>query len=158
MICNFQSLVKIPTWLNAKLVVKIVKVTKGELKQKSDWELTVLVVSPSHIKKLNRLYRHKNKVTDVLSFSQYEGLPLILPRQKQIYLGDIILCFSQIKRQAKIFKHSLRQEFSLLLVHGLLHLLGYEDKTQNQYHKMAKIQDSVLAKIYGESNKINKKF
>ena len=149
MLCNFKSLVKIPAGINAKLVAKIVKVTKAKLKPKKDWELTVLVVSPGQIKKLNRLYRHKNTVTDVLSFSQAEGPALILPRQKQAYLGDIVLCLSLIKKQAKIFKHSLKQEFSLLLVHGFLHLLGYEDKTQKQYQKMAKIQDDVLAKIYG---------
>ena len=56
-------------------------------KIKTDWEVTVLLVSPQYIKKLNQKYRHKNKVTDVLSFSQKEGSKLILPGQKTTYLA-----------------------------------------------------------------------
>jgi probable rRNA maturation factor len=150
-------LVKIPSGLNAKLVIKIVNATRAELKIKKEWEVTVMAVSPGYIKKLNKQYRHKNKVTDVLSFSQQEGPAMILAGQKQIYLGDIILCLDQIKKQAKLFGHSFKREFSLLTIHGLLHLLGYDDKTQKQYEIMAKIQDEVLAKIYGKSIKTNKK-
>lgn len=157
MICNFQSLVKIPLGFNKSLATKLVGATRQELKIKKDWEITVMVVSPAYIKKLNQKYRHKNKVTDVLSFSQQEGASMILAGQKEIYLGDIILCFDQIKKQAKIFKHSLKHEFSLLLIHGLLHLLGHDDKTQKQYEVMAKIQDKVLANIYGKSITISQK-
>jgi probable rRNA maturation factor len=151
--CNFYSLVKKPANLSALKVSKIIKVAADGLKLKADWEVTVLLVSPQYIKKLNQKYRHKNKVTDVLSFSQKEGLKLILPGQKIQYLGDIILCYAQIKNQAKLFRHSVENEFALLLIHGFLHLLGYEDETDEQYQKMAIIQDRILTKIYAGSKK-----
>lgn len=158
MACHFQSLIKTPAGFNAKLVDKLAELVRANLRIKKDWEFSVLVVSPAYIRRLNRTYRGKDKVTDVLSFSQQEGTPLILPQNKQLYLGDIILCFSQIEKQAKIFGHSQEREFSLLVIHGLLHLLGYEDKNEKQYQAMAKIQDKVLAKIYGQSKQVNKKF
>lgn len=149
MISNYYSLVKIPAKFNSRFAAKVVTETVKALRLKDKGEVTILTVSPAYIKKLNQKYRQKNKVTDVLSFSQKEGAKL--PGKQGVYLGDIFLCFDQIKKQAKIFNHSLESEFAMLIVHGFLHLLGYQDETDRQYQKMAKIQDQVLAKIYGKN-------
>jgi probable rRNA maturation factor len=158
MLCNFYSLVKKPDNLSSIKVAKIINVVAGELKIRMNWEVTVLLVSPQYIKKLNQQYRQQDKVTDVLSFSQKEGLQLKFPGQKARYLGDIVLCYAQIKKQAKLFNQTVEKEFALLLIHGFLHLMGYEDNTDKQYKKMAKIQDRVLAKIYDRHKKATKKF
>jgi probable rRNA maturation factor len=109
----------------------------------------VLIVGDQKIKTLNRKFRHKDKVTDVLSFSQKEGQKIVLPSAYSQYLGDIMICLPQVKRQAEKFGHSLKWEFSLLLIHGLLHLLGYNDQTDAQYQKMKVIQDKILMQNYG---------
>jgi probable rRNA maturation factor len=155
MICNFYSLVKIPAKFKAKFAAKVVAATARELRLKENGEVTVMVVSPAFIKKLNQQYRHKNKVTDVLSFSQKEGPEIQLPAKQKVNFGDIILCFAQVKKQAKLFNHGLEQEFALLVIHGFLHLLGYKDDTDRQYQKMAKIQDRVLIKIYGKIKQVS---
>jgi probable rRNA maturation factor len=155
MICDFYSLVKIPAKFKAKFAAKVVAATARELKLKENGEVTVMVVSPAYIKKLNQQYRHKNKVTDVLSFSQKEGLEIKLPAIQKVYYGDIILCFAQVKKQAKLFRHNIDEEYALLIIHGFLHLLGYKDDTDQQYQKMAKIQDRVLTKIYGKNKQIS---
>jgi len=157
MVSNFHSLAPQTGKIDAKLVLKILETTRRDLKISNQTEVTVLVVGAAFIKNLNRRYRGINKVTDVLSFSQEEGLKLKLPKQANKYLGDIVLCWPQIKKQAKLFGHSLNEEFALLLIHGFLHLLGYEDNTDRQYQKMAKIQDRILIKIYGKNKKAAKK-
>lgn len=86
-------------------------------------ELSILLVDDRQIRKLNRSWRKKNRPTDVLSFAQREGKGAD-PRDP--LLGDIVISVERAKAQAKQAGHPLDQEMDLLLVHGLLHLLGYE--------------------------------
>ena len=79
-------------------------------------EISIAILSSAEIKKLNKIYRQKNKVTDVLSFNLDD---------EQI-LGEIVICLDQAKKQAKEKKTSLQAELKLLVVHGTLHLLGYD--------------------------------
>lgn len=97
------------SWLDdfAKIVSKKFKIRK---------EISIAILSPLEIKKLNKIYRQKNKVTDVLSFN--------LDDEK--ILGEILICLEQAKKQAKEKKTSLQAELKLLATHGTLHLLGYD--------------------------------
>ena len=99
------------------------------------------------MRSLNKHYRHLDKVTDVLSFSQQEGLALNNP-EEPLYLGDIIVCYAQVIKQAKVFGFSREKELAFLIIHGLLHLLGYQDKNQKQYLKMETIQNKILSYFY----------
>lgn len=111
-------------------------------------ELTITVVDDKKIRFLNKKYRHKDKVTDVLSFSQKEGNKIILPKGEEDYLGDMVICYPQVIRQAKKFKQTISKEFGLLLIHGFLHLVGYDDKTKKDWQEMEKIQNKIFSKIY----------
>lgn len=90
------------------------------------------------MKKLNAQYRGKNKTTDVLSFAMDE---------EENLLGDILLSLDQAKRQATEHKHSLRHELLILIIHGLLHLLGYDHETDEDYKVMFKKEKEVLKKV-----------
>ncbi len=79
-------------------------------------ELTVVLVSDRKIKELNRTYRGRNYPTDVLSFSYDDPT----------YLGDIIISVETAKKQAEEMGHSLEREVAVLVIHGFLHLLGYD--------------------------------
>jgi len=80
---------------------------------------------------LNRDYRHKDRPTDVLSFAQAEGAPEEAPPSGgPLLLGDIILSTDAALRQARAGRRTLAAEVEWLLVHGMLHLLGYEDETE----------------------------
>jgi probable rRNA maturation factor len=138
--------------LGQKGLSKIISRVARILGKETNFEITILLVGDKEIRSLNKKFRHKDKVTDVLSFSQREGAQLILPRQEGNYLGDIVICYAQAKRQAKIYGQSLTKEFTLLLIHGFLHLLGYSDERKKDYQKMEKIQNKIFNKIYGTAH------
>ncbi len=147
-ICNFTKKVKADSFINAKNISLALNKTAQLLNIKGGLELAVVIVSPGEIKKLNRKYRQINKVTDVLSFREQDGEPVVL-HGKTKYLGDIVICWQQVKKQAPQFKQSVKKEFMMLVCHGFLHLLGYDDKTASQYRKMELIQDKLINILYG---------
>ena len=82
---------------------------------------TVALVSDRRIAALNRRYRRQGRATDVLSF----------PARANGYLGDVVISTETARRQARRFGHSLNEEVKLLMLHGLLHLLGYDHERDN---------------------------
>lgn len=101
--------------------------------------LEVIVVGNAEIKKLNSKYRRKNKITDVLSFAWREDKKI-----KSEYIGEIYICFPQIVKQAKEYKVTVKDEFARMLVHGILHLAGYDHLTGPQEKKMIGIQEKIV--------------
>lgn len=150
MICNFYPQIKGKLAINKKFAAKIISVAVKELKLKKDFEITVLVVNRAKIRNLNRKFRVMDKATDVLSFSQKEGQAVFTPKSEPEYWGDIIICYPVLKKQAQVFGQSLEREFAFLLIHGFLHLLGYNDQTKKEYQQMEKTQNKILTKIYGK--------
>ncbi len=130
-----------------KLLGKILDQAAKVLKIGAKTEISLIIVDTAKIRSLNKQYRRKDKVTDVLSFSQQEGLALNNPKGL-VYLGDIVICYTQVKKQAKVFGLAREKELAFLAIHGLLHLLGYQDKTQKQYLKMEKLQNKILSYFY----------
>lgn len=89
--------------------------------------ISLAIVSPWEIKKWNKLYRQKDKATDVLSFPEYDSLlALRKTREKKIFLGEIVLCYNDIKVYAQENKINLLEELTRVTAHGILHLLGLE--------------------------------
>jgi probable rRNA maturation factor len=88
-------------------------------------ELSVLITDDLKIQVLNKDYRGKDYATDVLSFSQLEGEKLIAANDK-VVLGDIVISYDTALRQAEQLGVDIEEEMSRLIVHGLLHLIGYE--------------------------------
>lgn len=104
--------------------------------------VNVAFVSPEEIQKLNNTYRQKNKVTDVLSFPEYNGKnDIINEASENIFLGEIVLCYDYVVQASKEDKVSLEQELSYILSHGLLHLLGFDHSEE-----MFAMQDQVSEK------------
>jgi probable rRNA maturation factor len=88
-----------------------------------DAEVSVLFTGDRAMRSLNRQYRGKDRTTDVLSFALREGM---FPRVQPTVLGDIVISLPAASRQAAEAGHSLIREVERLLVHGLLHLIGYD--------------------------------
>jgi probable rRNA maturation factor len=101
-------------------------------------ELSIALVSDAVIRELNRDYRRKNKPTDVLAFPMNEppasGGPLTAPVSG--LLGDVILSVETARRQAEANSRPLLAELTMLLAHGLLHLLGYDHQTDAEEREM----------------------
>ncbi|MBK8254063.1 MAG: rRNA maturation RNase YbeY [Polyangiaceae bacterium] len=98
-------------------------------------ELSVALVNDAAIHELNRDYRSKNKPTDVLAFAMEEGEPS--PQNPGLrLLGDVIISVDTARRQAKARRRSLLAEVTMLLAHGLLHLLGFDHQTDAEEREM----------------------
>ena len=104
------------------------------------FELEIVFVSEERIRAINKTYRDKDAVTDVLSFGDYAdaGLPRDLSQADPVVLGQLFLCYDDIERAAKEDDVSLEREMAYILSHGVLHLLGY-DHTE----EMFAIQDGI---------------
>lgn len=116
-----------------------------DLLRLDDVEISLYLVGDRRMRQLNKLYRGIDKTTDVLSFPQTEGFkPLAFSLQPYI-LGDIVLNLDQIKRQAIENHVSFKDELRFMLIHGLLHLLGYDhEKDRESAKKMRKKERTLL--------------
>lgn len=107
-------------------------------------ELALLITGDEVLRELNRRYRGVDRPTDVLAFAEEGPEPFVdapgLPR----YLGDVAVSFPRAQSQAAEAGHAVEAELYLLVVHGVLHLLGYDDATDEQRAQMWDVQLEVL--------------
>ncbi len=115
--------------VSKKRVDDIAQAFFKKYKIKPETEISLAIVSDAKMKEINSIYRGKDKTTDVLSFPE---------------LNEIIISFAQIERQAKESGRRVLQEFDFILVHGLLHLVGYTDEVEKDRLKMIKLGEDFL--------------
>lgn len=109
-------------------------------------EISLTLVDADEIQQLNRDYRNVDKVTDVLSFPQYDDLNE-LPEEGEIMLGDVIICRQRAEEQAEEFGHSVEREMVYLFVHSVCHLLGYDHMEDDEKAEMRAKEESVMTAI-----------
>jgi probable rRNA maturation factor len=107
-------------------------------------ELTVLVTGDETLRELNRRHLGVDAPTDVLAFPGEAQGPFVDPPGLPRYLGDVIISFPRAEVQAAEAGNQLSAELQLLVVHGVLHLLGYDDQTGPERARMWRAQQSVL--------------
>jgi probable rRNA maturation factor len=110
-------------------------------------ELSVLLVDDEEIQDYNRRYRGKDTPTDVLSFSQLEGDGpdlTLLPPGFPLPIGDIVISIPRVREQAAEFGHGENREFGFLLIHGLLHLLGFDHENEADAYTMREMTEDLL--------------
>ena len=114
--------------------------SKDKTFKKKSIFFTLLLSNDKEIKLLNKKFRKKNKATDVLSFpfQTKPELEIKIKKEKEIYLGDIIINLNKIKNK-KVLKY-FKFEFDRLWIHGLVHLLGHEHKKDKDFFKMSQIE------------------
>jgi probable rRNA maturation factor len=101
--------------------------------QMADAELSILLTGDDQIQNLNRVYRKKNRPTDVLAFAQREGSHA---EHAGRLLGDVVVSIPTARRQAEAAGRDLSSELTMLLAHGLLHLLGWDHETARKDRRM----------------------
>lgn len=117
--------------------VSVSRVLKKLFLKSGDWKVSVAFISQSEIKKINQAYRGQNKPTDVLSFTHAEdGV-----------LGEVLICYQMAKEQAKKQRIPVREEVIRLLVHGILHLMGYDHIKKKEAEEMFALQEVILSKV-----------
>jgi len=129
-----------------KIARKILKEEK-----KNDLELSIALVARNKIRELNRKYRGENRPTDVLAFNQ---LGFITKKEKKgKNLGEVVICPEEIKKNALRFDSSFKEELMNCLIHGVLHLLGYDHENFLKEAKlMEKKQRYYFLKIFQKTN------
>lgn len=128
---EINNLTTVQRMINEEFLKKVAKkVLEGE--GKKELELSIVLVGSGRIKELNKKYRKKNKVADVLSFL-YNGS------------GEIVICLREVKKNAERYKSTFEKELSRVLIHGILHLLGEEHEISEEKAKvMEKKQENYL--------------
>jgi len=106
-------------------------------------DLSIVITSDLVSNDLNLRFRGIDSPTDVLSFSSNE----IDPDNGHRYIGDIIISLPRVVEQAKLASHPLENEIYLLLVHGLLHLFGYDHSTKEEEKNMWDKQNLILSNL-----------
>lgn len=110
--------------------------------------LSIAFVSPAKIRQINQRYRDQDCVTDVLSFSEPDFIKRKTERklQKNEFLGELLICFPQVKRNAKEAGLRPEQELAWVVIHGILHLLGDSHRTPGYAATMRAKEDKYLCK------------
>ncbi len=104
-------------------------------------EVNYAFVSPREIHRLNLQFRQVDRPTDVLSFPDGD----VNPETNRRFMGDVLICRSVARRQAKELGHSLAREITFLQVHGTLHLFGYDHIESADEVKMLGLQREIMA-------------
>ncbi|WP_051789186.1 rRNA maturation RNase YbeY [Mycoplasma buteonis] len=125
-----------------KEMLQLIENLRKVFKIKQNIVLDVSVVSPKKIRELNREYRNKDYVTDILSFDfgdieLYKKMPFI-------HLGELVICWDKMLKQADEFGHSIRREYCYLFAHGLIHLMGYDHEVEQERIQMNKLVDKIF--------------
>ena len=117
-------------------------------------EVSVTVVDDKEIQEINKTYRNIDKATDVLSFPMYQyekaadfdnlDDSAFNPESGELLLGDIVISAEKVTAQAKEYGHSKEREFAFLLVHSMLHLLGYDHIEEEERLVMESKQKEIL--------------
>jgi probable rRNA maturation factor len=131
------------TPIDKKFLEKIVRfvLKKEGINRKS--EVSIVFISEQKMKEINNRYRKKNEPTDVLSFS------FVLPPNHLLQLGEILICPAQVRENAKLQKEdSWRKELARVLIHGILHLLGYSHYALKERRIMETRQEKYFSNFF----------
>lgn len=121
---------------SAHLILKDTRLNRG---------FSIILIDQDQMHEMNYQYRQIDRATDVLTFIDDED---------ESYLGDIFINVQAIRNQAQEYGHSLKREFSFLLIHGILHLLGYDHQTKEDEEIMFGYQERILKNIGATRRKV----
>ena len=133
-------------WVKTTLLIET-----PDLASDTEFELTIRIVDKDEIQALNKTYRHKDKPTNVLSFP-YEGFEFEVPEEVQLpLLGDLIICHDIVVEEAQQQAKTIEEHWAHMVVHGVLHLKGYDHLEDSDAEQMEALEVRVLQQL-GFSN------
>ena len=136
---------------NEKLkVTQAVKIFSENFKISRNFHFTVHSLNESESKKLNQKTFYINKPTDVLSFPLYNDIEAINQLDESMHedMGDMFICRNVIKKNAEIYDKDFVEELQYIVIHGLLHLIGYSHEKND---KLKTYESKLMKKIWNES-------
>lgn len=134
---------EMPASFMAKVAEETIRKSSVDFSGKNLVAISMASVPSSEIRALNDQYRGRDKVTDILSFAEYEsGSEIESEDGEELFLGEIVLCCSQIRKAAEEGSFSFSEQLAYVISHGILHLLGVSHS-----EKMFSIQEEVADTI-----------
>lgn len=114
-----------------------------------DVEIDLIFIGKKRMRDLNRIYRKKDRVTDVLSFGNEDDgeKKFISPKDADENLGEIFICMERAREQANKKGHSLKKEVAILLIHGILHLAGFDHEKDEDARIMQQQENKLTADL-----------
>jgi len=145
---------KIESWVRLALITELTERITSEQKQNNEqpqadneYELTIRIVDKDEIQSLNKTYRHKDKATNVLSFP-YEDFPVDVPLEIQVpLLGDLVICHDIVVEEALQYNKSIEAHWAHMVIHGVLHLKGYDHINDDEAQLMEALEVTILKKL-----------
>jgi len=118
-------------------------------------EMGLVIATQERVRQLNKSYRGQDEPTDVLAFSATEEIgadfpPFVPPPDGVLHLGEVIISYPQAVIQAEEHQHSVKREIAILIIHGVLHLLGYEHDKPELERQMRAREAEILICVEGE--------
>ncbi|MBU0625768.1 rRNA maturation RNase YbeY [Patescibacteria group bacterium] len=145
---------QLPSGVTANFVKKIIDLAYQSSAGYQAVHVDISIVTDQEMQRLNRIYRGVDSTTDVLSFSYIDDSSGIFidatDESSPSLLGEIVISSEQIHRQAIEKKCEILQEFALMLVHGVLHLMGHDHTTTQDEIEMFSLQQRIMNLINGE--------
>ena len=130
---NMQDRIKVDRRFIRMVVREILK------REARSGEVSLVLAGNEYVRELNRKYRSIDRATDVLAF----------PMDEEI-LGDIVISVEKVQEQAVSYRQSFEEEMARLIIHGVLHLLGYSDNSKRDEKKMHVRQEQILEEILSD--------
>jgi probable rRNA maturation factor len=161
---NIDIVTKSKRWSAEKKIEDFVEKTCQELipltdlkkilKKDFELELSVSLVCDSQIKKINSQFRNKDKATNVLSFPALDenlireiGLKELIKPSNYLFLGDIIISYETLKKESLAQKKDFRNHLTHLILHSILHLLGFDHEDEEMAKEMENLEIKILKKL-----------
>ncbi len=130
---------------------RVVRAALAAEKASSSSEVTVLIAGQEKVHQLNRTYLEEDRPTDVLSFPmlppEADKTDFVAPPDGMVHLGDIVVSLPQATEQAREHRHSTNREIAILVIHGVLHLLGYDHAEAEEEQKMRQRESLILGEL-----------
>ena len=131
---------------------KLLQFAAGELSIEDNAEMSVTFVNNPEMQEINREYRGIDRSTDVISFAIEDDEDLMIPEELKAKmpreLGDLFVSIDKVKEQVLFLDHSEERELGYMLVHGFLHLNGYDHEREDDNGEQCRVQEAILTK-YG---------
>lgn len=132
------------------VVKKAFKYTLKELEQVKNLSICVNIVSPEEMQEINKNMRGIDKVTDVLSFPSFDISPFAkVPAvaSSHNFLGDMAICMQEVEKQMVEYNESKKKVLARLVIHSVLHMLGFDHINDEDFAVMEPVQNKILNKV-----------
>tara|TARA_B100000902_G_scaffold364968_1_gene385422 strand:- start:315 stop:776 length:462 start_codon:yes stop_codon:yes gene_type:complete len=139
---------KVPEPFKKKEIKKLIDAVLKKIgfQELENGQINIKYTSEEEIKMLNEKFYNKEGVTNVLAFINNQETP----ESKEQLIGEIAICISQIEKEAKLYKKAVETRLKHMIVHGVLHLFGFDHQKKSEQKEMEQVEDDIITSCLGE--------